>query len=289
MDALRRIGRLFDREARRKERRRRKSGVAYHVDIVDEALPVFGVSSANYWRHPELTYQSANRFPSLLLDLLTRLDLIDAADRVTDIDDFVAGMGGAAEAGRLGELFAAHGSDKARHGYHPVYAAILNRLGGTRGLAILEIGLGTNDPHLVSSMGSGGTPGASLRAFRDFLPASAIYGTDVDPNILFEEERIRTAYVDQTSPAAFDQLAESLGTDTFDLIVDDGLHSVEANMNTLLFALSKLRPGGWVVIEDIPERTVVVWRSIVGLLNRAHFKARLVKAEMAHMVVAERL
>lgn len=283
-----RIGHLFDRDARREHRRRTRSGRAYHLDILQQFLPVFSVSSANYWRYPELTYQSANRFPSLLAELLTRLELVDAVVAV-EMNEFVAELGGAREAGRLGKLFEDYGSDKARHGYHPAYAAILERLGRSRDLAVLEIGLGTNDPHLISSMGRGGAPGASLRAFSEFLPASAIYGADVDPNILFQTDRIRTAHVDQTDSATFRALTGALGADSFDLIVDDGLHSVEANTNTLLFALSALRPGGWVVIEDIPERTIVVWQSIVGLLNRTHFSARLVKAETAYIVAVERL
>ena len=45
---------------------------------------------------------------------------------------------------------------------------------------ILEIGLGTNNPILVSTMGSNGRPGASLYSFREYLPKSNIYGADVD-------------------------------------------------------------------------------------------------------------
>jgi hypothetical protein len=44
-----------------------------------------------------------------------------------------------------------------------------------------------------------------------------------------------------------------------------------------------------VVIEDIPERTIVVWRSVVGLINQTNFHARLVKTSSPHMVVAERV
>ena len=289
MHDLKWIARLFNGETRRQDRRRRKSGFTSNLDVIESALSVFGVSSANYWRYPELTYQSANRFPSQLLQLLTRLGLIQDADGIADIEAFAAETAESADALPLGGLFDAHGSDKTRHGYHVAYAAILQKLALNGPPAILEIGLGTNDKRLVSSMGKGGVPGASLRAFRDFLPAANIYGADIDPNILFREERIKTAFVDQTRPETFDEMIRSLGTEAFDLIIDDGLHSVEANMNTLLFALLKLKPGGWVVIEDIPERTVVVWKSVVGLLNLTHFKARLVKAETAHMVVAERL
>ena len=42
------------------------------------------------------------------------------------------------------------------------------------------------------------TPGASLRAWRDFFPNATILGADLDREVLFEEERITTGYMDQT-------------------------------------------------------------------------------------------
>ena len=52
-----------------------------------------------------------------------------------------------------------------------------------------------------------------------------------------------TALVDQTNPDSFDQLSADI-PGFLDLIIDDGLHSTDANLATLLFALAKLRPGG---------------------------------------------
>jgi hypothetical protein len=45
-----------------------------------------------------------------------------------------------------------------------------------------------------------------------------------------------------------------MGSEPFDLIIDDGLHALGANANTLLFALRSVRPGGFVVIEDVTVR-----------------------------------
>jgi len=260
----------------------------FHSRIIKRHLSVFRVGSANDRRYPELTYRAANQFPSLLHELLTRLDISESVE-VVDAEAVVAETDTSTSAIHLGKLFASYGSDKAKHGYHPVYASILQKLGRTRRLAVLEIGLGTNNPELVSTMGSQSAPGASLRAFRDFLPASTICGADVDTDILFHEDRIKTSFVDQTDFGTFNEMIKILGTTEFDLIVDDGLHSVEANMNTLLFALSALKDGGWLVIEDIPERTLIVWKSIVQLVIRSHFKARLVKANFSYLVLVERL
>ena len=188
MNTLRlRLRRLLDRGERRKQRRRKRSGRAYHLDIIQGPLSVFRIASSNYWRYPELTYRSANLFPSQLCELLSRLGLL-GTNAVIDMATFVADVGGDTDASQLGKLFSAYGSDKERHGYHIAYAAILSLLRRNEPLTILEIGLGTNNSKLVSSMGSGGTPGASLRAFRDFLPTSTICGADVDRSILFHEE-----------------------------------------------------------------------------------------------------
>jgi hypothetical protein len=87
-------------------------------------------------------------------------------------------------------------------------------------------------------MGAEGKPGASLRAFRDFLPNAVIYGADVDRRILFEEDRIHCHFLDQTNFSSFEKI-DNIIQEKLDLIVDDGLHSPNANINTLIFALKK--------------------------------------------------
>ena len=90
-------------------------------------------------------------------------------------------------AAKLKELYNQYGSDKARyHDYHLLYGSLLSEPASVT--ALLEIGLGTNNPRLISNMGKRGRPGSSLRAFRDFLPTARIYGADIDRQILFEED-----------------------------------------------------------------------------------------------------
>ena len=171
------------------------------------------------------------------------------------------------EARELSVLFNQHGSDKSSlHDYHLLYAPILSPR-RTEPLRILEIGLGTNNPDVVSTMGREGRPGASLRAFRDFLPNAAIFGADIDRRVLFEETRIKTYYVDQTRASTFDDLAVMLGNKSFDLIIDDGLHSPNANIATMLFALKLLKPRGYFVVEDISADAVPIWQVIAALLS----------------------
>ena len=186
----------------------------------------------------------------------------------------------------LAHLFEKYGSDKStKHNYHLIYADVLN---GKRNdaLSIWEIGIGTNDPQHPSSMGVDGSPGASLRAFRDFAPNAHVYGSDNDRGILFTEERIITNFVDQTVPETFTDLALSMPLEKgFDLIIDDGLHTSWANLNTVNFALTHLKPGGSLVVEDILEPYLPWWRVAGELLSR-NFTCELVrmKAEMVFII-----
>ena len=179
---------------------------------------------------------------------------------ILDINDFNTGNF------ELNVLFNIYGSDKSNiHNYDIFYSYIIKQLGRDSNLNVLEIGLGTNNPTLVSSMGYYGKPGASLFAFRAYLHNSNIYGADIDKNILFESERIKTAYVDQLEYRTFEELNVTFGNIKYDIIIDDGLHSIGANLNTLLFALSTLKPKGWLIIEDI--HILDNWKSIDCILR----------------------
>ena len=118
------------------------------------------------------------------------------------------------------------------------------------GASLLEIGLGTNDETIVSTMGRFARPGASLRAFRDFLPASNVFGADIDRSILFNEERITTFWVDQTSDESLRALEARIPDDVH-LIIDDGMDSPDANVQVLMLGLRLLPVDGCLVIEDI--------------------------------------
>ena len=160
----------------------------------------------------------------------------------------------------LKRLFDEHHSDKSQpHKYHIVYGQILHQLGRMRSLRILEIGLGTNSSGAVGSMAKQfgskkgyARPGASHRAWRDFLPNASVFGADLDRKALFSEERIDTEEVNQLVPESVDKLYTRFGAQPFDLFIDDGLHSIAANMVTLNFALRHVRLGGYIVIEDVP-------------------------------------
>lgn len=172
------------------------------------------------------------------------------------------------------------GSDKVRNNYHLIYSCILKDI--EHPYNILEIGLGTNDPEVVSSMGLSGKPGASIKGFKDTFTKSKIYGADVDKKILFSEERIKTFFVDQNNLETFKNITDNVN-DKFDLIIDDGLHYQLSNLNTLLFAFNNLKKDGYFVIEDIGVWTIDTWK-IVNKLIPNNFESQIIEMTDSNFV-----
>jgi hypothetical protein len=113
---------------------------------------------------------------------------------------------------------------------------------------VFECGLGTNNPNLVSSMGVFGKPGASLRVWRDYFPNAMIFGADIDKDILFEEDRIKTLHMDQLDPSSIKIFWDSIDVSDFYIMIDDGLHTFEAGSTLFLNSIKKLSSNGVYII-----------------------------------------
>jgi hypothetical protein len=268
--------------------KRRADAIATHAaDLVEMLAPYAPSSAGAVEARAELTVAGANRLLLRLAELATGNRSATGSD-IQRIDSLCNDAKSQAAAQTLSKLLNRHGSDKAHptvHNYQYLYGWVLRDPESV--LNLLEIGLGTNNIDVVSNMSRGGRPGASLRAFRDFLPYAKVYGADVDKRILFSEDRIETFYVDQTDVETFDRLAE-LVPDDLDLIIDDGLHSPDANLTSLLFALKKIRRGGWFVVEDINPASLPVWKVVIALLP-AEFAARILLGHSAYVLAVQRL
>jgi len=147
------------------------------------------------------------------------------------------------------ELFQKHGSDKhgGHHNYGRKYETLFSEL-RNKPIVMVEIGIGSVNPCIPSSMNNVGyKPGASLRAWRDYFSNGMIYGCDIDRDILFEEERIKTFYFDQTRPPYVLPIPEN----SCDIIVDDGLHYFSYNWQVFTQLYRYLKTGGIYIIEDV--------------------------------------
>lgn len=252
---------------------------------ITKTFPAFAPCSAgSYEAIARLTLSSINQCLPLLGGLAE--EVAGSSVRRLALREFPKNREEIEAAERLSRLFDAEGSDKgAELGYASLYGPLLSRKPGLR--SILEIGLGSTHTDTVSHMSPQRKTGGSLRAFRQFCPSAEIYGADVDRRILFEEERIRTFFVDQTNPASFASLADRLPPH-LDLIIDDGLHSPEANLNTLRFALPRLTPGGWCVIEDIGGSAAPLWIAVAALLSPAGWQPFILESPRAILFAVQK-
>lgn len=118
---------------------------------------------------------------------------------------------------------------------------------------VYENGIGTNsvDPRALSSMGANGKPGASLRVWRDYFPNARIFGSDIDQNILFQEDRIKTYHTDQTNENSNNSMWRQIDETDFDLMIDDGWHAFEAGRPLFECSIGRLAHNGIYIIEDV--------------------------------------
>lgn len=137
---------------------------------------------------------------------------------------------------------------------------------------VFELGIGTQKVDAPSSMKPEFIPGSSIRAWRDYFPNATIFGADIDTDIIFEEDRIKTYYCDQTSDEIIKDMWNNDGmTDiSFDIIIDDGLHTFDANMCFFRNSIHKLNNEGYFIIEDITEYELPKFVDFLPVLKALH-------------------
>lgn len=280
---MRRLLQPFIRQYRslRRLRATLRATKGLHTINVLDTFPIFVAHGYGKYRaRSALTIENINQFPSALGQFRTTT--------LCDTDSGHQRYRSAASlelSSKLAERFVFHGSDKATtHDYHLLYAYLLNK---TEVRSIFEIGLGTNNTDVVSTMGRTGQPGASLRAFRDVFVSAHVFGADIDARILFSEERITTFWADQMNAATLWNLKipQSLA---FDIMIDDGLHAPVANLNSLAFFLPRLRVGGWAVIEDVNPIAQDIWHIVTELI-RPQYQGEFIRTQSASAYIAQRL
>lgn len=139
--------------------------------------------------------------------------------------------------------------------YHKLFSSIKNNK-----LRVFELGLGTNNTQIPANMGINGKPGASLYGWAKFFPNASVFGADIDRDILFETNRIKTYYCDQLNPSDIKEMWSNKDLwEPFDIILDDGLHTFDANVCFFENSIFKLKRGGCYIIEDLNRNTHQYW------------------------------
>lgn len=133
----------------------------------------------------------------------------------------------------LCEIMGRHKSDKghkfitfSKHNYTTFYYSIFNKFKNEK-IRLFELGIGTDNITIPSNMGCNGRPGASLYGWQEFFENADIYGADIDKDILFSTNRIKTYFCDQTNSEIIKNMWEDNIElqDDFDIIIEDGLHT----------------------------------------------------------------
>ncbi len=180
----------------------------------------------------------------------------------------------------LCKIMIKNGSDKAgyygesQHNYTTLYHELFsNKI--NKSVRVFEMGIGTTNPEIVSNMGIGGVPGASLMAWSSYFKNGLIYGADIDKTVLFQTEKIRTFFCDQTSSSSILQMWSLFDPGIkFDIIIDDGLHTFDANISLFENSNAMLSDTGWYIIEDVFYTDLSNWKQYLKGQNQ--FMAALI-------------
>lgn len=185
-----------------------------------------------------------------IFDKLENKFLLNYSDHSTSLLNSLCSKYGSDKGG--GDNYTVKPFDWPAHNYADFYE-ILFEFHRHNVKSIVECGIGTNNPDLVSSMGINGKPGASLRVWRDYFPNSMVFGLDIDSDILFSEDRIKTYQCDQTSPSSIANFINNsnLAKGSVDIIIDDGLHEFAAGRCFFENMIEILSHEGIYIIEDV--------------------------------------
>ena len=110
---------------------------------------IFGISSANFDKYPELWMKNIELFIPQTFDVISVISKYKS--NIIDMSEFEKlNANNNIDSNILKSLFTKYGSDKSNAYYH-FYANVLDKF-KTQNIRLLEVGLGTNDPTLISTM-----------------------------------------------------------------------------------------------------------------------------------------
>lgn len=155
---------------------------------------------------------------------------------------------------------------KTLNNYTPLYQKLFSKQRNDYKL-VFEVGLGSNNLDIPSNMGLNGKPGASLQMWKEYFPNAEIFGADIDKRILFNEDRIKTYFVDQYSSESIKKMWLDINRKNFDIIIDDGIHDYKGNINFFENSIEYLKKDGVYIIEDVNNIYVDNFRKYFSHLN----------------------
>lgn len=113
---------------------------------------------------------------------------------------------------------------------------------------ILELGVGSRVA--MQRVPKNYQRGASLRMWRDFFPNAQVYGVDLSPTAIFQDERIQTFLLNTKEASDMKQLIDIIGSD-IDLVIDDSTHREKSQLRAIRALMPFLNNDVIYIIEDV--------------------------------------
>ena len=149
------------------------------------------------------------------------------------------------------------------HNYIPVYESLFHKIKNNVS-TVVEIGIGVTENGQMAHMTDYGyRTGNSLRCWRDYFPYAQIIGIDIYKADL-HEDRITTYIGDQTDEKSMKMIFEYL-TKKIDIIIDDGTHIYNDQINNFIWLHTYLSERGLYIIEDVDHEIISKFQSLEGM------------------------
>lgn len=126
-----------------------------------------------------------------------------------------------------------YNTDKYEHGFIDIYEPYFNSMSNINN--ILEIGVYF---------------GGSLQYLSNKFKESNIYGIDIENKKEYETDKIKTFICDQGKREDLENFINITNVD-FDIIIDDGGHTMKQQQISLGILFKKIKSGGIYILEDL--------------------------------------
>ena len=130
-------------------------------------------------------------------------------------------------------------------------------------------------PNTILELGI--SEGAGILALKDYFKGASLWGVDIDKNTFIKDKRITCGYCDQLKLISIKKILKKFNT-KFDLIIDDGWHHPEAQINSIISSLPYLNYGGIYITEDINHDSYKKYfYKILKILDKKKFNIKYKK------------
>ena len=121
----------------------------------------------------------------------------------------------------------------------------------------------------------GVSSGASLRAMEKYFSSAYLWGVDIDKETFFKTERINhSGWIDQLKIETMRKFNSNTNV-KFDLIIDDGWHHPQSQINSLVAFLPYLSERGVYIVEDIVNNHYKKnYSLIIKILEKKNFNCK---------------